>query len=63
MDLGYLDLSTRAEHCLLRANINTVEELCNHTKEDLLRLRAFGPYSLKEVQDALEKMGRQLKRY
>ena len=63
MVLEDLELSTRAEHCLIRAGIHTVEDLCNCTEDKLLCLRAFGPGCLQEVKDKLKARGLKLKRY
>lgn len=46
-----------------RVRLHTVEELCNCTADELLCLKAFGPGCLQEVQEALQRMGLQLKRY
>ena len=37
MTIEELDLSVRSYNCLKRAGINTVEELCNRTSEDMMR--------------------------
>ena len=36
-------------NCLKRAGINTVEELCNRTSEDMMKVRNLGRKSLEEV--------------
>ena len=38
MNIDELELSVRSYNCLKRAGINTVEELCNRTPEDMMKL-------------------------
>jgi DNA-directed RNA polymerase subunit alpha len=38
MNLDEIELSVRAYNCLKRAGINTVEDLCNKTAEDMIRV-------------------------
>lgn len=54
MTIEELDLSVRSYNCLKRAGINTVMELTQKTKEDMMKVRNLGRKSLEEVQ---EKMG------
>ena len=42
MNIDELELSVRSFNCLKRAGINTVEELCNHTPEDMMNVRNLG---------------------
>ena len=37
MNIDELELSVRSYNCLKRAGINTVEELCNRTSEDMMK--------------------------
>ena len=37
MNIDELELSVRSYNCLKRAGINTVEELCNKTSEDMMK--------------------------
>ena len=39
MNIDELELSVRSYNCLKRAGINTVEELCNKTSEDMMKVR------------------------
>ena len=39
MNIDELELSVRSYNCLKRAGINTVEELCNRTSEDMMKVR------------------------
>lgn len=52
-----LDLSVRAFNCLKRAGINSVEELCNRTLKDMMKVRNLGRKSLEEVRSKLEALG------
>ena len=49
MNIGELELSVRSYNCLKRAGINTTEDLCNMTEEDMLRVRNLGRMSLEEI--------------
>ena len=49
MSIDELELSVRSYNCLKRAGINTVEELCNRTPEDMMKVRNLGRKSLEEV--------------
>ena len=48
-DIIKLGLSIRSYNCLKRAGINTVEELREKTKAELMKVRNLGPRSLEEV--------------
>ena len=60
MTIEELDLSVRSFNCLKRAGINTVEELCNRTSEDMMKVRNLGRKSLEEVLAKLKELGLQL---
>ena len=49
MNIDELELSVRSYNCLKRAGINTVEELCSKTPEDMMKVRNLGRKSLEEV--------------
>ena len=49
MTIEDLDLSVRSFNCLKRAGINTVEQLCNKTPDDMMKVRNLGKKSLDEV--------------
>ncbi len=49
MNIDELELSVRSYNCLKRAGINTVEELCSKTSEDMMKVRNLGRKSLEEV--------------
>lgn len=55
--LETLALSPRARNALAAASVRTVAELCNRTREELLRLPSFGRTSLNEVTAALAARG------
>jgi len=60
MNIDELELSVRSYNCLKRAGINTVEELCNKTSEDMMKVRNLGRKSLEEVLEKLRELGLQL---
>lgn len=57
MNIDELELSVRSYNCLKRAGINTVEELCNRTPEDMMKVRNLGRKSLDEVVSKLQELG------
>ena len=57
MNIDELELSVRSYNCLERAGINTVEELCNRTSEDMMKVRNLGRKSLEEVLSKLKELG------
>ncbi len=60
MNIDELELSVRSYNCLKRAGINTVEELCNRTPEDMMKVRNLGRKSLEEVLAKLKDLGLEL---
>ena len=60
MNIDELELSVRSYNCLKRAGINTVEELCSKTSEDMMKVRNLGRKSLEEVLAKLKGLGLQL---
>lgn len=60
MTIEELDLSVRSYNCLKRAGINTVEELCNKTPEEMMKVRNLGRKSLEEVLEKLKELGLKL---
>ena len=56
-----LDLTERPRNCLKRAQIDTVNELLERTREDLLAITNFGEKSLEEVVARLDERGLTLK--
>ena len=59
--IDVLELSARAEHCLQRAGITTIAQLCDMTEWELAQLRNMGAKSVKEVKEKLALMGHKLK--
>ena len=57
MNIDELELSVRSYNCLKRAGINTVEELCSKTSEDMMKVRNLGRKSLEEVLAKLNELG------
>ena len=57
MNIDELELSVRSYNCLKRAGINTVEELCSKTTEDMMKVRNLGRKSLEEVLAKLKELG------
>ena len=60
MNIDELELSVRSYNCLKSAGINTVEELCNRTSEDMMKVRNLGRKSLEEVLAKLKELGLEL---
>ena len=57
VSINILDLSARAGHCLQRARIATLAQLCAMTEEELFRIRNMGRKTVEEVKDKLSKLG------
>ena len=57
MNIDELELSVRSYNCLKRAGINTVEELCSKTPEEMMKVRNLGRKSLDEVLAKLKNLG------
>ena len=57
----YLNFSTRAYMVLRTAGINTVGELVEKSKEDLLKYKNCGRKSLNEIEEKLNEVGLTLK--
>ena len=62
LSIDDLDLSVRSSNCLRRAGINTVEELCQKTEEDMMKVRNLGRKSLDEVKKKLLDLGLALRK-
>ncbi|MBQ5800963.1 MAG: DNA-directed RNA polymerase subunit alpha [Clostridia bacterium] len=62
MTIEELDLSVRSFNCLKRAGIDSVEDLINHTEEDMMKVRNLGRKSLEEVIQKLCSLGLELKK-
>lgn len=57
MSIDELELSVRSYNCLKRAGINTVQELCSKTTDDMMKVRNLGRKSLEEVLAKLKDLG------
>ena len=56
-----LELSIRSENCLLRGGINTIGDLVQKTRDDLLKIRNLGKKSLTEIEEKLISIGYPMK--
>ena len=56
-----LELTVRPYNCLKRANINTIEDLCRKTEDDLMRVKNLGKRSVNEIIDKLTSLGYSLR--
>ena len=56
-----LELSIRSENCLMRGGIQTVGELLQRSREELLKIRNLGKISLKEIEERLQTLGYSLR--
>jgi DNA-directed RNA polymerase subunit alpha len=56
-----LDFSNRTYNCLKRQGIETLDELSNYTREELMNIRNFGEKSLDEVREKLKDYDLQLR--
>ncbi|MCI1823287.1 MAG: DNA-directed RNA polymerase subunit alpha [Megasphaera sp.] len=59
--IDVLDLSVRASNCLKRANVYTLADLVERTKDDLSKIRNLGKKSVDEIIAKLEDYGYDLK--
>jgi len=56
-DIGLLPIGARAFNCLRSENINTIGELLQKTRADLLRIKNMGKVSVNEIACELKKIG------
>lgn len=56
-----LEFSIRSENCLMRGGINTVADLVNASRNELLKIRNLGKVSLVEIIEKIESLGLVLK--
>ena len=52
-----LDLSVRALNCLKAADVETLGELVQYNKSDLMKFRNFGKKSMTELEKLVDKKG------
>lgn len=57
MSICDLNLSRRAENCLIVNNIRTIGELIGYTRSDLIRFRNLGNNSIQDITEKLSTMG------
>lgn len=57
MSIEELELSVRASNGLKRANINTVGDLIEKTREEMSKIRNLGQKSLEEIEKKLKELG------
>lgn len=55
-----LELSIRSENCLLRGGVQTIGDLINRGRSELLKIRNLGKISLREIEEKLEAFGLQI---
>jgi len=58
--VGDLDITVRSANCLKLANITNVDDLIQHTENELLKIQHFGETSLRDVKQALSIRGLRL---
>jgi len=56
-----LNLTVRTENCLRGYEVDTIKELINYTKRELLTTSGLGPCSVREIISALENINLKLK--
>lgn len=59
----FLGLSTRAQNCLKRAEIETIDQLVGKTEKELFLIKNLGNTTLLEIKKALIREGLVLKEY
>ena len=57
MTIEEMELSVRSYNCLKRAGINSIQDLIQKTKEDMLKVRNLGMKSIDEVSEKLREYG------
>lgn len=57
MSICDLNLSRRAENCLIVNNIRTIGELIGYTRSDLISFRNLGNNSIQDITEKLSTMG------
>ena len=62
-DIIDLDLTIRSYNCLKRAGITTIDQLCDKTIKEMMKVRNLGRKSLKEIRNKLQSLGLDFKNY
>nr|AEX99449.1 RNA polymerase alpha subunit [Taxus mairei] len=57
MYIDQLNFSTRIYNCLKKANINTLSDLSNYSREDLMKIKNLGEQSVKEILEFRRNIG------
>ena len=57
MTIEELDLSVSSFNCLMRAGINTVNDLIEKSEEEMMKVRNLGKKSFDEVKEKLRSLG------
>lgn len=57
MPIDTLEISVRTFNGLMNANLRTVGDVCRRTDSELLKIKDFGPESLREIKELLAQMG------
>nr|YP_008082135.1 RNA polymerase alpha subunit [Cunninghamia lanceolata]AGL10981.1 RNA polymerase alpha subunit [Cunninghamia lanceolata]BCK52170.1 RNA polymerase alpha chain [Cunninghamia lanceolata var. konishii] len=57
MYIDQLNFSTRIYNCLKKANINTLSDLSNYSREDLMKIKHLGEQSVKEILEFMRNIG------
>lgn len=60
-EIAELELDVRTYNCLKRAGINTINDLCNRTKDDVMCVRNLGRKSLENLLSKMELLGLRFK--
>lgn len=61
LSIDDLDLSVRTYNCLKRDGIDTVDELCGMTEDEVIKIRNISAKCLTEIKEKLTAIGRSLK--
>ena len=59
--MNELELKIRSYNCLKRAGINTIDDLCSKTPEDMMKVRNLGRRSLEEILYKMKELGLSLR--
>nr|YP_009471708.1 RNA polymerase alpha chain [Cephalotaxus sinensis]YP_009641638.1 RNA polymerase alpha chain [Cephalotaxus hainanensis]YP_010138046.1 RNA polymerase alpha subunit [Cephalotaxus griffithii]YP_010138292.1 RNA polymerase alpha subunit [Cephalotaxus harringtonia var. nana]UPV71550.1 RNA polymerase alpha subunit [Cephalotaxus fortunei var. alpina]AVI15495.1 RNA polymerase alpha chain [Cephalotaxus sinensis]AXI98095.1 RNA polymerase alpha chain [Cephalotaxus sinensis]QBZ37775.1 RNA polymerase al len=55
--IDQLNFSTRIYNCLKKANIHTLSDLSNYSREDLMKIKHLGEQSVKEILEFIRNIG------
>ena len=57
MNIEELDISVIVYSCLKRGGINTIEQLCNMSMDDIIKIRNLGRRSFEELLSKMKELG------